>query len=61
MRRRLRLLHREILSTPAPATDPEHGVTLHGFELTGIEQADGRDDDGRNLHAEVFLLTAGVS
>ena len=47
----------------------EHCQDLHadpisrlcGFMLTDIQQAEGTDDDGRKIHSDVFLITAGAA
>lgn len=48
-------------ATPRQGIDEGNGVRLCGFVLEEIEQASGRDDDGRMVYSDVFLLTAGVA
>lgn len=50
-----------IEATPRSGTDVENEVRLCGFMLTGIEQAGGTGDDGKKIHSDVFLITAGAA
>ena len=49
-----------IEATPRQAMDESNGVRLCGFMLTDIEQAGGTGDDGKRIHSDVFLITAGA-
>lgn len=47
-------------ATPRQGRDVTHGVQLYGFMIEEIQQASGTGDDGRKVHSDVFLITAGV-
>jgi hypothetical protein len=50
-----------IEATPRQAEDLENGVRLCGFMLEEIEQASGGGEDGKKIHSDVFMITAGVA
>ena len=50
-----------IEATPRQGTDVEHGVRLCGFMLEAVEPASGSGEDGKKIHSDVFMITAGVA
>ena len=50
-----------IEATPRQGEDLAHGVRLCGFMLEEIEQASGGGEDGKKIHSDVFMITAGVA
>lgn len=46
--------------TQQQGRDAEYGIQLYGFMIEEIQQASGAGDDGKKIHSDVFLITAGV-
>lgn len=49
-----------IEATPRQGTDEANGVRLCGFMLENVESASGGGEDGKKIHSDVFMITAGV-
>lgn len=60
-RARVGRAYRAIEDTPRQGIDEGNGVRLCGFVLEEVEQASGTADDGRKIHSDVFLITAGAA
>ena len=50
-----------IEATPRSGIDQGNGVRLCGFMLEEVEQASGTADDGKKIHSDVFMVTAGAA
>ena len=61
VRERAGLAYAAIESTPRQGEDLANGVRLCGFMLEGIETAIGGGDDGKKIHSDVFMISAGVA
>jgi hypothetical protein len=48
-------------ATPRQGMDAANGVRLCGFMVEEIEQASGTGDDGKKIHSDVFMVTAGAA
>lgn len=59
--RRVGRAYAAIEATPRQAIDARNGVRLCGFVLEDIEQAGGSGEDGRKIHSDVFMITAGAA
>lgn len=58
---RVKATFKAIEETPRAGKDEANGVRLCGFVLEEIEQAGATDPQGRKIHSDVFLMTAGVA
>jgi hypothetical protein len=50
-----------IEATPRSAIDEGNGVRLCGFMVEEVEQASGTAEDGKKIHSDVFMVTAGAA
>jgi len=55
------LVFAAIEATPRLGEDLVNGVRLCGFTLEAVETTSGASEDGKNIHSDVFTITAGVA